>query len=337
MYTINLEKENFKEKTVEILKNDHFTVETFKYASSIEGLKIANSKGYITVLPFYGQIIWDVVFDGKSLTMEHMFKEPKIGNEIVDTYGCFAFHSGLLANGCPTPEDQHQLHGEFPCATMDSSYLNFTEDEMTIYSEYEYVKGFGHHYKAKPSVTIRKDSTEIEIALEVTNLSNYQEMPLQYMCHMNYAYIENGVMSDNLPADAFRLRTSIPSHVKPHKEWLDYMEELTATKKVISVTNQPHMYDPEICFFAENLQNHTEKAHFEMQYEVDKSFFIDFNTAEFPFATRWLLNNADQKVAAFALPGTCLPEGYLAAEKAGSLIQLAPGEVRSFHVKTGIK
>jgi len=48
---------------------------------------------------------------------------PVPARQIVETYGCFAFHSGLLAAGCPSPEDDHPLHGEFPCAPMRSASL----------------------------------------------------------------------------------------------------------------------------------------------------------------------------------------------------------------------
>lgn len=56
-------------------------------------------------------MIWDAFFDGHDLTMRNMFSQPKLASEIVATYGCFAFHSGLLANGCPSPADTHPLHG----------------------------------------------------------------------------------------------------------------------------------------------------------------------------------------------------------------------------------
>lgn len=337
MYTYFLNKEDFSSTQKAVLENEHFKVETFKYSSGIEALKVSNSKGYMTILPYYGQIIWDVVFNGQSLTMENMFTEPKKGTEITDTYGCFAFHSGLLANGCPAPEDSHPLHGEFPCSDMDRSYLIFDEQSITIHSEFEYVKGFGHHYLAKPSVTLAADETTIEISLEVQNLSKYQKMPLQYMCHMNYAYAENGVMTENIPNDAFYLRTSIPDHVKPNEDWKAYMAKLEETKEIISTLDHPEMYDPEICFFTKNLGDYTERAEFEMAYNEESKFFIHFDTTDFPYATRWLLNNPDQKVSAFALPGTSLPEGYLAAEKAGSLVHLEPNERRVFTVRTGVK
>ena len=39
----------------------------FRYESGICAVKIENSKGYITVLPFDGQMVWDAVFCGRSL------------------------------------------------------------------------------------------------------------------------------------------------------------------------------------------------------------------------------------------------------------------------------
>lgn len=337
MYTYYLNRNNFSSIKKVILENENFKVETFKFKSGVEALNIINSKGYVTILPFYGQIIWDVVFNEKSLTMENMFDEPKKGNEITDTYGCFAFHSGLLANGCPSTDDNHPLHGEFPCSDMESSYLTFDENYISVHSCFEYVKGFGNHYIATPSVTLFADQSYIDISLEVQNLSKYQKMPLQYMCHMNYAFVDQGVMNENIPSEAFRLRTSIPDHVKPTQEWNDYMSSLESSKKIISNLDNPDMYDPEIVYFAENLNKYTDVAEFEMTYSENEKFFITFNTEEFPYVTRWLLHNADQKVAAFALPGTCLPEGYLAAEKTGSLIQLEPNQKRVFTVRTGIK
>lgn len=336
MFTYFFKKEDFTSEKKVILQNEHFIIETFRYASGIEAVNMINSKGHVTILPYYGQMIWDVVFNGKSLTMDHMFKQPKKGKEVVDTYGCFAFHSGLLANGCPSAEDTHALHGEFPCADMDASYLTFTDDAVTLHSMYEYVKGFGNHYEAHPHVTLEKACTQLEISLEVKNLSNYQPMPLQYMCHMNYAYVEGAKMTQNIPDEAFRLRTSIPDHVKPTAEWTQYMKELDESGEMIRELTRPDMYDPEICFFGEQLHDYVDQANFEME-TADETFFIQFDPTEFPYSTRWLLHNADQKVAAFSLPGTCLPEGHVAAKEAGSLILLKPHEKRSFTVVTGIK
>lgn len=154
------------------------------YSSGAEALKIENPRGYLVLLPFYGLIIWDAVFDGISLKMKDMFTQPLPGEGIADTYGCFQFTSGLLANGTPGPVDDYQLHGEFPTFKMDHAYLTLNEQSIEIHSDYEYVKGFGDHYLAEPSVAMNADSGLFDICLKVTNLSNYQKMPLQYFRSM---------------------------------------------------------------------------------------------------------------------------------------------------------
>ena len=130
-------------------------------------------------------MIWDAQFDGHDLTMRNMFSQPKPAAEVVATYGCFAFHSGLLANGCPSPEDSHPLHGEMACAAMDEAWLELEGENLRVGGRYEYVMGFGHHYQAHPAVVMHKASALFDIQMAVTNLASVA-MPLQYMCHMNY-------------------------------------------------------------------------------------------------------------------------------------------------------
>ena len=213
-FSINVSKALFTSAPCEILRSDVWSVVTKKYPSGIESLTIHNARGYVEVLPFMGQIIWDACFDGTSLRMTNMFPEPKPATLIEDTYGCFAFHSGLLAAGCPGPEDDHPLHGEFACAPMDSARLIVADDSISVESRREYVKGFGHHYLAEPSVTLRSDSTMFDIGLRLTNLSAHAPMPLQYMCHMNYAFVAGAIMSQNLPQgpSACVRRSPITSH-----------------------------------------------------------------------------------------------------------------------------
>lgn len=338
MYRIPLPINLFTAQNQIIAQSEHFTVTAFSYPQNIASLKIENSRGFVEILPFMGQILWDAQFDGQSLRMDNLFSRPQRGSEIIDTYGCFAFHSGLLAGGCPAPEDTHPLHGEFPCAPMDKAWLEIDETSIRLVSEYEYVRGFGHHYLATPSVTLRADSPRFDIGMKVKNLSAYQPMPLLYMCHMNYAYVEQGVMKQNLPDDAFQLRRTVPAHVKPTPAWQAFNDEILSGKVDGSVLNRPDCYDPEIVYFADNLAQYGEQLEFELHNPATNiTFSTRFSSAEFPHATRWILNNPDQKVAAFVLPATARPEGYLAAEKAGTVQWLQPNEEKSFTVNTGIK
>ena len=332
---IFLQQANFGSDKFCLFSNDTFRVETFRYASGVEALTITNDQGSITVLPFMGQMIWDAQFRGVNMKMENMFSEPKQTSQIIGTYGCFAYHSGLIRNGCPAPEDDHPLHGEMPCAKMDKAWLTVADDSVTIHGEYEYVMGFGDHYLASPSVTLHQGKAEVDIAMTVTNLASVA-MPLQYMCHTNYAYIPGATFKQNIPDEAIRLRETIPAHVKPTEQWLAFNEQLKANPSELSTLDQPEMYDPEIVFFMDNLPEYADDVRFEMIAPDGTTLFSRFNTHELPHATRWILHNGDQKVAAFVLPATCRPEGHLAAKEAGTLIQLPSGETRTFRVTTGV-
>lgn len=337
MKTIKLSHQMFSQSEFELYKDDNFSAKTFLYPSGVEGLRLTNQRGELVVLPFMGLIIWDVVFDGISLKMKDMFSQPLPGKGIADTYGCFQFTSGLLGNGTPAPEDDYQLHGEFPTSKMAHTYLTIGEDTLTIHADFEYVKGFGDHYLSEPSVMMRANSGLFDINLDVTNLSHAQAMPLQYMCHMNYAYAKNAHIEQNLPDEAFKLRKTVPAHVHPTDAWLAYNDQLKASGELINdLTDEAH-YDPEIVFFSRDLTQYTDEAKFRMHLDDSHNFLTKFKTEQFPIVTRWLLYNADQQVAAFALPGTSTPEGKAAATKAGTLIMLEPQAKRHFSVTTGLE
>ena len=330
-----LSKNQFTEAEQIIFSNAEFTVTAFKYSSGIEALKIANSQGYLTILPFYGQIIWDAEFQGHNLKMKNMFSEPKWGDSIIDTYGCFAFHSGLIRNGCPSPEDDHPLHGEMPCARMDKAWLILQDNKLGVGGSVEYVKGFGDHYLAQPQVMLSPCSSLFDIQMKVTNLANV-EMPLQYMCHMNYCYEHGAILSQNIPESAVVLRESIPAHVKPTKAWLAFNQAIKQGE-TLNVLENDTMYNPEIVFFMDNLSQYQEQLEYKMTSPQGHTYLTRFSSQQFNFATRWILYNADQQVGAFVLPATCRPEGFLAAQQSGSLIMLKPKETRCFVVTTGIE
>ncbi|GFZ69441.1 putative cytoplasmic protein [Pseudomonas amygdali pv. eriobotryae] len=112
-----------------LLESANFSVRAWTYPSGVKALSLENSRGKLIILPWQGQMIWSAEFDGVDLTMLNMFTQPRPSASVIGTYGCFMFHSGLLRNGCPGPEDDHALHGEMPCAPMDDAWLQTGEDE----------------------------------------------------------------------------------------------------------------------------------------------------------------------------------------------------------------
>lgn len=239
------------------------------------------------------------------------------------------------ANKFLSPEDTHPLHGEMPCAAMDDAWLELEGDSLRVTGRYEYVMGFGHHYQAQPAVVMRKSSALFDIQMTVTNLASVA-MPLQYMCHMNYAYVPNATFRQNIPDTALKLRESVPAHVKPTAQWLAFNQRLLQGEASLATLNEPGFYDPEIVFFADKLDRYTDTPEFSMIAPDGTTFVTRFASAELNYVTRWILYNGDQQVAAFALPATCRPEGFLAAQRNGTLLQLEPQQTRTFTVTTGI-
>ncbi|RQV07098.1 DUF4432 family protein [Burkholderia cenocepacia] len=336
---IELRRDDFREAPRTLYRTDSLTVTAFAYPSGVEALKLENRRGHLVVLPYLGQMIWAAEFDGRDLTMKHMFRQPKRAASIIDTYGCFMFHSGLLRNGCPGPDDTHALHGEMPCAPMDRASLVVGMDArgatVEVTGEYEYVQGFGSHYVARPSVRLAEHDAQMTIAMDVTNLGG-APMDLMYMAHLNYAYVPGGRFVQSLPRGGMRLRDSVPAHVKPTAAWRDYTATLAREPARLATLDAPALYDPEIVFFMNDVATDTDGvAHFRLAHPDGGAFHTAYRPSQFPHATRWILHNADQQVAAFALPSTCEPEGYEAERRKGHVAALAPGASRRFEVLTG--
>ncbi|WP_367159215.1 aldose 1-epimerase family protein [Kozakia baliensis] len=337
---IPLHRQIFSSQTTVLLSSGALTVTAWKYASGIEAISLENSRGHLIVLPYQGQMIWSAVFDDRKLTMENFFTEPQPSRDILGTYGCFMFHAGLLRNGCPTPEDTHPLHGEMPCAPMDSAWLEFDDTDgdakITLTGEYHYIAGFGDHYRAHPSVTLRAGSALFDIGLSVRNLSG-KPMDLMYMAHMNYAYVPQGRFVEPLGIGEIAVRTSVPAHVHPTEQWKGYMARLSKNPRSLTRLETPEFFEPEIVSFLRD-PGVDEKgfAHFFLEHPEGTAFYTRYAPREFSHATRWILHDPNYHVAGFVLPATCDPEGYLAEKAKGNVRQLAPQEEAHFSVQTGL-
>ena len=198
---------------------------------------------------------------------------------------------------------------------MDEAWLEVEGDAVRIVSSYEYVMGFGSHYRAQPHVEMRVGSSMMTIGMRVANLSTYAPMPLQYMCHMNYAFVPDGVMSQSLPEGSFQLRRTVPAHVTPNPEWDRINEDILAGKMDADSLEGATAFDPEIVYFADGLERYDDELVFELASPQGHVFQTRFSGKDFPAATRWILHNPDQKVASFVLPGTSRPEASSPPER----------------------
>ena len=327
----------FSEAPFVLVEADGLRAELFRYATGVEAVRLSHARGDVVVLPYLGQIVWSARFDGVALAMGSPFEMPRPAASIVDTYGCLAFHSGLLRNGVPGPQDTHALHGEFAVAAMDAAEIRVTPDSLAVAGSYRYVKGFGDHYLATPSVTLRRDATLFEIAMAVENRGG-RPMDLMYMCHVNFAFVPGATIEQAAPftAETLQVRTSVPPFVRTSPDYEARLAAMARDPSPSRVLSDDLVLDPELVFYLDGLGTDTDgRTRVVLRRPEGDGFAIAYAPAEFPRTVRWLLRDVDVQVAGIALPSTCDPEGYAAERRKGHVQSVAPGETRYFAVELG--
>jgi len=339
--TIPLPRDAFHAEARTLARTDGLTVTGRRYPTGVESLTIGNARGRVEVLPYMGQMVWDAVFDGLRLTMGSQFDMPRLAPTIIGTYGCLAFHSGLLRNGVPAAADTHPVHGEFPTAPMDEAALEIGSADGTAFvrvtGRRDHIEGFGPHYRARPSVTLTAGSAMFDLGMDVENRSA-TPMELMYMAHVNFAWVPGARIDQSAPfsPDRTRVRAAVPAHVTPNPDYLALIAELADDPARMQVLDEPQRYDPEQVFYITDPGTDAEGiAHLLMRRPEGDGFALDYRPEEFPRLVRWVLVNGDTQVAAFALPSTCEPEGYLAEKAKGNVRLLAPAGRARFGVRLG--
>jgi hypothetical protein len=217
-HRIHLAPHHFTAQPQRLYGGDGLSAELFTYDSGMPAVRLAKRRGEVVVLPYMGQMIWSARFDGVDLAMGSPFRMPRPTRDLMDTYGCLLFHSGLLRNGNPGPQDRHAPHGEMPCAPMDRAWLSTGHDArgpwLTLHGEVEYLRGFGDHYRAQPAVTLRADDSLLDVTMAVHNLST-APVDLMYMAQANFAYVPGARLVQPTgfgPAQTV-VRTAVPGQV----------------------------------------------------------------------------------------------------------------------------
>ncbi len=338
---IHLKKSFFDNSVTEIAQYEGCSADLFRFDTGIEGIRLANQRGELVLLPYYGQMIWRATFDGVDLTMSNPFNSPRPAQDIVGTYGCFMYHSGLLSNGNPGLADKHALHGEMPIAQIDQAGLEMGEDPqgpfMAVFGEREYVMGFGDHYVSRTKVLLRPGQATFEISMEVENLG-LDTMDLMYMCHANFAYVEGGriVQPTGFGSADTVIRSSVPAIVRSNDAYLKRLQDVGADPSVTEVMDAATGLDPELVFYLQNLRKADDGlVHVMMRRPTGDAFMVAYDPTEFSHLVRWILVNNKHKVCAFAMPATCGVEGYSAEKAKGTVRSLKFAEKANFHVRLG--
>jgi hypothetical protein len=338
---VSLRRAAFGEREREVVRWGSLSASAFRYDTGVEALRLVNERGSVVVLPYLGQIVWSATFGGVDLAMASMFREPRPARTIVETYGCLAYHAGLLRNGVPAAGDNHSLHGEMPCAEMQEAGIACGKDArgewIAATGVFEYAMGFGSHYRATPRVVMRAGDAGLDIVMEVENLSS-APMDLMYLCHVNFAFAEGGRIVQPVPfaPEHVVTRTAVPAHVTPTPAYREMLADLAAHPERMRILSEPARYDPELVFYIEGAEPGPDgKLRFMMVRREGDAFAIGWDPRSMDHAIRWILANSLQRVAAFAMPATCEPEGYTAEKRKGNVRSLAGGAKVSFTTEIG--
>ncbi len=331
---IHLTPRFFTEREETLIEHGTLTASTFRFDSSVCGLRLNNELGQLVLLPFQGQQIWSAEFGGRNLTMKSMFAEPRPTRQYLETYGGFLLHCGATAMGVPTKDDTHPLHGELPNAPYQKAYLVVGQDEKGPYiglgGRYQYTVAFNHNYVAGPLVKLHAGSSLFEATMTITNLKR-SEMELMYLAHVNFRPVDDGRLVYSAPCTPqdVRVRTSIPSHIRPRPGYVDFIEELARHPEKHNLLAPGLVFDPEVVFSIDYVADEDGWAHSMQVHPDGGADYVRHRPAQLDKGIRWISRTADQDALGLVLPATAEPEGYL-AEKAKGNIKLLParGEFR---------
>lgn len=315
----------------ELASYSGLTASTFRYSTGVLGLRLANSEGCVSLLPFQGQQIWDAEFRGRALGMKSIFSEPRPTRDFLGTYGGLLIHCGVTAMGNPGPSDSHPLHGELPNAPYDDAALLIGDDSagpyMALTGSLHGARAFDYNYAVSTAVTLHGQGSRIGSVLSLRNLSS-QPLMYMYLAHINFRPVDGSLLLDTAPSpDGVRLLSEDLDAGQ-----LDLIRQQPERHRTISTSLR---YDPELVL-ALDCRAGTDGLVHAMQLHPDgQADFVSYHSAAFDHAVRWISRSDGRDALGLLLPSTAEPDGYTAEKAKGNLKMLTSQSVASFAVEFG--
>lgn len=338
---VRLARSFFTEKERKIAEAGELSASLFLYDSGVAAVRISNARGEATVLPFQGQQVWDARFDGRVLTMKSMFTQPHPTREYLATYGGFIIHCGATVMGVPTKEDSHPTHGELPNAPYDSAYIAMGSDERGPYvavgGEYRHTIAFNFDYFARPRVMLHAGESLLAVSLEIANCKK-TPMDLMYLAHVNFRPLDNGRLVYSAPCTpkTVRVRTALPSHIRPPQGHREFLSRLAADPALHNLLAPGLAFDPEVVLYVGYRADAEGWAHSMMVHPDGHASYIRHRPEQLDHGVRWISRTADQDCLGIVLPATAEPEGYTAEKAKGNVRSLAGGATVRFDMEAGL-
>lgn len=335
----------FTEREKTIFSCGNLSASLFIYDTGVKAVKIKNSKGSATILPYMGQMIWRADFNGKELAMKSIYDQP-IQPKVAygESYGCFLMHCGLTAMGNPTAEDTHAPHGELPFAKYQSVYIVSGKDEN---GEYVGISGvytnkacYELNYDFSPMVKLYDNATYLDVEVKFTN---NKDVPLEYyyLCHINHLPVDGSTLSYTADRSKIKVNHEVPDNYfneKGAKATNDYLDKLDKDPSIMDkIGAEGQSYQPEIVFGIMSYKGDENGNAYTMQIYPDKTAtFVMHKPEELPYGVRWISRTKDEDAIGMVLPATAEHFGKLYCQKNNQQRYLKQGETVTYHIKTGL-
>lgn len=338
---IPLYKALFARDTKTVFESGALRAEIFTYSTGVEAVRLCNGAGYAILLPFMGQMVWDMAFCGHNGRMKSIYDEPMPCKQTYgESYGCFVMHCGLTAIGNPTAADTHLPHGELPIATYNNAWLAFGEDTrgryLALSGTYEHKRCYEYNYAFTPECRLYENESVMDVT---ASFENRKDLPLEYyyLCHINYR-----------PEEGAKLYyTASPANIKAHHEVPEdhpsadatnaYLRRLDADPSIMdTVDGSTQSYAPEIVFTCKYFADRDGVAHTMQLLPDGYAHYVAHRPDELPFGVRWISRTEDEDAMGMVLPATAEHLGRLYCRKQGYARYLKKGERVTYRMQTGI-
>lgn len=338
---IYLYKELFSDKEKVLFTDGTMSASVFKYSTGVDAVTIKNDKGYVTLLPFMGQMIWRMEFLGHDLVMKSIYDEPEVCYQNYgESYGCFLMHCGLTAMGNPTAEDTHLPHGELPIAKYKEAYITIGEDKKGKYialgGVYTHKRAFELNYEFIPECRLYEGASVIDVNVTI---NNKKDLPLEYfyLCHINYRPIDGAELYYNAKRENVIPHREVPENYPKAKETNEYIDRLLKDASIMDkIDKNTQSYAPEIVFTCKYDSDENGDAHTMQVLPDGYSCYVKHRPEELPFGIRWVARTDDEDALGMVLPATAEHKGYLYCKERGYEKYVASGDSITFHMTTGI-
>lgn len=308
---VHFNKFFFRDRPFELLREGKLSAVTFRYETDVAGLKISNGHLNMVILPYMGQQIWFLEYEGKALTQKSIFDMPQNTTRFGDNYGGFLLHCGLTNINCAEEGENYPLHGELPFADYQSTYTGIGEDSkgkyLAVGGTYVYRNSQEYFWAYSPELRLYEGTSVAEMHIDIHN-RRHSKLDYMFMCHMNWRAVERAHIVYSVKKDREHIKPDpiIPEGNSAYAmKMRNFAAKLMEDPTIMDVLDSENQCcDPELCINMTYEADEMGWGHALQVMPEGDACYVGFRTKELPYALRWLCRTADEDGIGIALPTT---------------------------------